>query len=417
MVIRETPSIEYKESITPTFLKTVSAFANYGTGRIVFGVDNDGNDVGLEDPVAACLRIENMINDCLEPVPRYFLEPDDARKTVTLTVFEGQDKPYRSKGKAYKRNDSATVEVDRFEYGRLALEGSNLTFDALESARQDLKFKLLEKKFTDKLDISELTPDILRTLRLLDKGSYSNAGAILADKNDFPGVDIVRFGSSEDIILDRESYIGVSALEQADKAVEMFSRYYLYDQVKGVERVQRELVPLEAFRETIANALVHRTWDIKANVQVALYDSRVVVTSPGSLPSGLTTEQYLYGQISVLRNPIIAELFLKLDYIEKFGTGIARIMRAYQDSISQPTFDLRGGVVSVALPLFDEFAGTEDEVSVLKALSGGQILSRGDLEERTGLSRARVLSALDSLLAQSMIARRGAARATRYMRP
>ena len=417
MVIRETPSVEYKENITPTFLKTVSAFANYGTGRIVFGIDDDGNVLGLEDPVSACLRIENMINDGLEPAPRFSLEPDDAQKTVILTVFEGQDKPYRSKGKAYKRNDSATVEVDRFEYGRLALEGNNLTYDALESARQDLKFHLLEKKLIEKLGISELTPDILRTLRLLEKGKYCNAAAILADENDFPGVDIVRFGGSEDIILDRESYIGVSALEQIDRAVEMFSRYYLYDQVEGVERTRRELIPLEAFREAVANALVHRTWDIYANVQVAFYGNRVVVTSPGNLPPGLTTDQYLYGQISVLRNPIIAEVFLKLDYIEKFGTGIARIMRAYQGSISQPTFDLRGGVVSVTLPVFDEFGGTEDESLVLKALSNGQILSRSDLEERTGLSRARSLSALESLLSQNAIVRRGAGRATRYMRP
>lgn len=416
MVIRETPSVEYKENITPTFLKTVSAYANYGTGQIVFGIDDERSVVGLEDPVAACLRIENMINDSLEPAPRYTLEPNDTQKIVTLTVFEGQDKPYRSKGKAYKRNDSATVEVDRFEYGRLALEGSNLTFDALESKRQDLKFTFLEKKLVEKLGVAELTPDILRTLRLLDKGSYRNASAILADGNSFPGVDIVRFGSTEDVILDRETYAGVSALGQADRAVEMFSRYYRYDQIKGVERKQRELVPLEAFRETIANALVHRTWDIQANVQAAFYEDRVVVTSPGSLPSGLTTEQYLYGQISVLRNPIVAEVFLKLEYIEKFGTGIARIMRAYQGSISQPTFDLRGGMVSVTLPVLDKFSGTEDEATVLKALSGGQILSRGDLEALTGLSRARVLSALESLLSQNMIAKQGVARATRYLR-
>ncbi len=77
---------------------------------------------------------------------------------------------------------------------------------------------------------------------------------------------------------------------------------------------------------------------LQANVQIALYDDRVVVTSPGSLPAGLTTEQYLYGQISVLRNPIVAEVFLKLDYIEKFGTGIARIRRAYRDSINQSVY-------------------------------------------------------------------------------
>lgn len=60
----------------------MSAFANYGTGRIAFGVDDDGNAVGLEDPVAACLRIENMINYSLEPMPRYSLE--------SRTMFRGR---------------------------------------------------------------------------------------------------------------------------------------------------------------------------------------------------------------------------------------------------------------------------------------------------------------------------------------
>ena len=228
MVVRESPTVEYKESVTPTFLKTVSAYANYGTGKIEFGVDDEGVVVGLADPVAECLRIENMINDSLDPAPRYTLEPDEKHGTVILTVYEGQDKPYRSKGKAYRRNDSATVEVDRFEYGRLTLEGSNVTFDALTSARQDLSFHTLEHKCVEHLGISELTSDILRTLRLLGKDGYTNAAAILADKNDFPGIDCVRFGDTEDVILDREAATNVSAIEQADRAVAMFARYYRY---------------------------------------------------------------------------------------------------------------------------------------------------------------------------------------------
>ena len=102
MVVRESPTVEYKESVTPTFLKTVSAYANYGTGKIEFGVDDEGVAVGLADPVAECLRIENMINDSLDPAPRYTLESDEKHGTVILTVYEGQDKPYRSKGKAYR---------------------------------------------------------------------------------------------------------------------------------------------------------------------------------------------------------------------------------------------------------------------------------------------------------------------------
>ena len=219
----------------------------------------------------------------------------------------------------------------------------------------------------------------------------------------FPGIDCVRFGDTEDVILDRETATGLSAIEQVDRAVAMFARYYRYERIEGMERVQTDRIPLEAFREAVANALVHRTWDVRANVQIALYDDRVVVTSPGPLPAGLTTEQYLYGQISVLRNPIVAEVFLKLDYIEKFGTGIARIRRAYRDSLSQPVFDVRGGMVAVTLPVIDAFEGSEEEVQVLKALSGGRILSRGEIEQQTGLSRTRTLTALESLLNRNSI--------------
>lgn len=417
MVIWESPTVEYKVAVTSSFLKTVSAFANYGTGRIVFGVDDGGSRVGLDDPVSSCLRIENMINDSLDPVPQYVLEPDESTGTVTLTVYEGPDKPYRSKGRAYRRGDSSTIEVDRFEYGRLVLEGSNRSYDELRSTCQDFTFQLLERKLTEKLGLEVLSKDVLLTLGLLTRDGYTNAAALLADKNDFPGTDIVRFGATEDVILDRETLTGISVLQQIDLAVETYARYYCYERIEGTTRTPVSRVPREAFRETVANALVHRTWDVRSNVQIALYDDRIVVTSPGSLPSGMTEEQYLYGQVSVLRNPVLAEVFLKLEYIEKFGTGIARIRRAYQGSLSAPIFDLRRGFVTVTLPVVDAFEGTDDERSILKALGGGRVLTRRAIEEETHLGRGSALAALGSLVEKGLVTRVGEGRATRYARP
>ena len=67
--MRETRDLEFKQSVSKTFLKTVSAFANYGTGTILFGVDDDGEVIGLEDPVGDALKIENMINDSIDRCP------------------------------------------------------------------------------------------------------------------------------------------------------------------------------------------------------------------------------------------------------------------------------------------------------------------------------------------------------------
>ena len=287
--MRETRTLEFKESVTKTFLKTVSAFANYGTGRILFGVDDSGATVGLADPSADALRIENMINDSLDPVPRYTINIDEANKAICLTVNEGKSKPYYCNRRAYRRADSATIEVDRIELGRLVLSGQNLSFDELRSSRTDLSFSLLAERFMRHLGLTAFDDNSLRTLGLLGiDGAYTIAGEILADDNGLPGIDAVKFGSGISELLDRKAVEGRSALEQYDAALEMYERYLVYETVSSAARERVERVPFEAFRETVANALVHRAWDVPANVTVSIYDDRVTVVSPGGLPSGVT---------------------------------------------------------------------------------------------------------------------------------
>ena len=102
--MRESRTLEYKENLSSnTFLKTISAYANYGEGKIIFGINDQGNIIGITDPVNGCLNLENKINDSLSPVPEFRLEIQE--NTIVLTVYEGRYKPYLYKGKAYKRND------------------------------------------------------------------------------------------------------------------------------------------------------------------------------------------------------------------------------------------------------------------------------------------------------------------------
>lgn len=77
-----------------SFLKTVSAFANYGGGSILFGVTDDGRTVGLANPVASCLDIENRVNDAVSSRPDYSLEVHEADSVVELRVRPGASKPH-----------------------------------------------------------------------------------------------------------------------------------------------------------------------------------------------------------------------------------------------------------------------------------------------------------------------------------
>lgn len=105
-------------------------------------------------------------------------------------------KPYLYKSKAYKRNDTATIEVDTLEFTRLILEGKHLNFEELPSGEQELSFDELAASMKQITGIEEFDKDVLRTLNLYsNRQGYNNAAALLADHNNFPGIDIARFGT------------------------------------------------------------------------------------------------------------------------------------------------------------------------------------------------------------------------------
>ena len=415
--MRETTTLEFKQQLSKSYLKTVSAYANYGTGKIIFGIADDGTPVGLADPQDTCLRIEHAINDSIDPVPRFELSIEEDTRTVTLTVHEGPDKPYLFSGRAYRRADTSTVEVSRLEYGRLVLTGEHVSFDALVAKEQDLAFSHLEKELASKLGVKPLDQNSLISLELMaPSGEYCNAAALLADSNQFPGVDVARFGESTNIIHSRHAFERTSVLEQMQRTLEVFDTYYAYEEIVGFERITKTLVPREAFREAIANALVHRCWDVRANIKVGMFADRIEITSPGGLPAGITEELYLAGGPSVARNPILANVFFRLGHIERFGTGIPRILNEYAHETVSPSFALRDSSITVTLPVTVLENVTPDERAILDVLAKGSALTRSQIAEKTQLSKSKAIRTLNALIDKKLITKIGEGRSVRYGR-
>lgn len=415
--MRETATLEFKQQLSKSYLKTVSAYANYGTGKIIFGIADDGTPVGLADPQDTCLRIEHAINDSIDPVPRFELAIEGDTRTVTLTVHEGPDKPYLSSGRAYRRTDTSTVEVSRLEYGRLVLTGEHVSFDALVAKEQDLAFGHLEKELASKLGLKPLDQNSLISLELMTpSGEYCNAAALLADSNHFPGIDIARFGESINIINARHTFEHMSVLEQMQRTLEVFDTYYAYEEIVGFERIAKTLVPREAFREAIANALVHRCWDVRANIKVGMFADRIEITSPGGLPAGITEELYLAGGPSAARNPILANVFFRLGHIERFGTGIPRILDEYAHETVSPSFALRDSSITVMLPVTVLENVTLDEEAILAVLAKGSALTRSQISEKTQLSKSKAIRTLNALVEKGLVTKVGEGRSVRYER-
>ena len=421
METKESYNLELKEEVSRSFLKTACAYANYNDGEIIFGIDDRGMIVGVKNAKEESLRIENMINDSLVPVPDYTIKVKAAgdAETIHLNVKKGKDTPYYCNGKVYRRADTSTVEVDRFELRRLAMEGINIDYENKKASSQELSFHTLESRLVEEAGIEKISLDILKTLNLFNKDGYYNvAGELLADKNDivFSGIDIVKFGNSINQILYRETINKKSLLTQFSRAIEVFEQYYLIEEIQGYDRIEKELIPKEAFRESLANAIVHRVWDINSHIQIAMYEDRIELNSPGGLPSGISEDEYLLGNISVLRNPIIASVFNRLNIIEKFGTGIARIIKEYAHSTSKPGFFVSENRISIILPVSDRGKSvfSKDELLIYGLLKEESELSRSEIDLKTGFDKSKTIRILNRMVGRNILMKEGNGVAVTY---
>ncbi len=417
ITMRETRRLEFKETITNTFLKTVSAFSNYDGGTILFGVDDDGNVKGLPDVKQACLDIENKINDSISPQPDYTLEIQNNDQTVKLLVKSGLQKPYLYKSKAYKRNDTATIEVDTLEFSRLVLDGKNISFEELPCKDQELSFEILHRKLKENIQIETFNQDILKTLNLYDNvNGFNHAAELLADKNHFPGIDIVKFGENISIIQKRVTFENTSVLDVYEKALAVFRDYYQYEVIQGADRKKMEKIPEAAFREAIANALIHRVWDVDSHIRVSMFDDRIEVVSPGGLPSGITAEEYLSGKLSVLRNRNLANVFYRLGFVEIFGTGITRIKQLYAEGLMKPDFEVSENAIKMVLPILEKNADlTEDEKVIYKFLSKTMLKSISEIVPYIPFGKSKITKLLKDMEQKGAITIEGKGRGTKYI--
>ena len=413
--MKETRQLEFKSDISNTFLKTVSAFANYDGGQILFGVGDTGEIIGLKDPAETCLAIENKINDSIRPQPQYELSVNEKDKTVTLTVEAGPAKPYTYKSKAYRRNDTATIEVDELELSRLILQGRNIYYEELPADTQELSFLELERRAKQEIGIKSLNKDILKTLNLYHDGEgYNHAAELLADHNHFSGMDIARFGEDISIIMKRAVLEKESILSELEKAVELYRDYYQYEEIRGMDRVKVENIPEEAFRETIANALIHRTWDVNAQIRVLMFEDRIEVSSPGGLPAGLSEEEYLKGNISMLRNPILGNVFYRLHIVEILGTGIIRIKEAYKESQKKPVFEVFENSIKVTLPVISSINLNADEAVVYDVLRKNYPKSISEIMEEVPFGKSKTAALLKRMVENHYVTIVGSGRGTKY---
>ena len=415
-MLKESKNIEYKENVNKSYLKTVSAYANYNDGKITFGITDDYKIIGIDNPKDVCQNIENQINDSIKPKPDFTLKVNDD-KTITLFVKKGANTPYKYNGKAYKRNDSSSIEIDEIEENRLVLERMNINFEELNVNDDNLQFEYLGEQLKKNLEISEFNLDTLKCLNLFSsKNGYNNAAKLFADTNNMPGLDIVVFGDSINIFKKRITLAGESILKQYYDALDIYQNEYVIEKIENGFRNKIELVPFDAYREAVSNTLIHRTWDIRANTKIEMHPDKIIISSPGGLMTDMSKEDFIEGNYSSLRNPIIANIFRRMNIIEAFATGIKRINETYSNSLAKPIFNVTPSAISVTLPVIDQIRLSVKEKIVLDSMKQSYSYNRVEIEKLSGLAKDTLIRILNSLIGKGLIEKIGKAKATYYVK-
>ena len=423
--------LEYKSTFTKSLLKTVSAFANFHDGRIIIGINDDKTLIGVDNPEELRLNIENSINDNLEPCPYYEISTKtiDDKTILIISVYKGDNTPYTVNNKAYKRSDTATVQVDKFLYQNLILAGKNKGFDGLTSSVQDLYFNYLESKMRKILGINSLSEDLLISLGLIENRKYNNAAALFSDDNPVDSSVIQMIAYNDRTVLgikDRVESKNTSILKQFDECLDFYKKHInISEIIDGAYRKTVEEVPLVAYRESIANLLVHRDYMKNVDSRIEIFSDRIKIVSPGGLPIGILEDEYLEGRISIPRNRIIADIFLRLKIIEKLGTGIRRIKEYYREYDTKPEFIITENSITVILPRINKEIKKVNEIN-LDRLNSNELLiyyiikdngkiNRKDIENKVDLKKSQILQIINNLREYNLVIKTGQGINTEYM--
>jgi ATP-dependent DNA helicase RecG len=427
----ESKHLEFKEDYSRTMLKTISAFANYHTGKILLGISDDGELVGVDDPQGLRLRIENAIHDQIHPLPDYKVDQwtIEGKSILIFRISKGDRTPYTVQNKAYRRRDTSTVEVDKFAYNELVLYGRNIGFEELECHREDLRFQKLESYLERVLHISDLDDNVMKTLELMRNNQYNYAAELLADSNTLQdqGFDFICYlDNSMLVIKDRMRLSQISVLDQYEKAMLFYQKHINQgDRIEGAYRRSVEEVPEIAYREAVANAIIHRDYSRQGNNRIEIFEDRIEIVSIGGLPVGITKEEFIEGYFSHVRNRILANVFMRCGIIERMGTGIRRINTAYREISQKPVFEVMENSIRIVLPKQNiedskRIGGREAErlsveeaeaVKYIRSVKGAQ---RSDIEEILGVKKTKATEILNQLIKKRMVRKVGSGKGTRY---
>ena len=334
------------------------AFANSSGGKIYLGVSDHGKLKGITITNKLKSQVGDIARNCDPSIPITMRELK-REQLLIITVKAGRDKPYSCKSGFYVRSGSSSQKMNRYAIRDFMATMGKIAFDSEICAEFSYRKHFAVEKlqaFLEKARISRNVGgwgfnwgedwggsnagrdsiEILKNLGVVKVSgariNFNNAGALFFAKNlqeiyRHTDVSCALFkGRNKLYTIDRKTF-NSDLLSNVDGAMAFLHRHLNLSYEFSPGKVQRGEVleiPEAALREAVVNAVIHRDYlDRRTNVKVEIYDDRVEINSFGGLPAGLNKRTFRHK--SIPRNPLLADLMLRVGYVEKMGTGIGKI--------------------------------------------------------------------------------------------
>ena len=364
-LMTENKHIEFKQKVTPELEKEVVAFLNSNEGGVIYiGIDKNGIPIGVNDADQEQLIIKdrlktNILPSCLGLFD-LIIEKRDDKDIIKIIVAGGYEKPYYikkyglSEKGAFIRIGSSAEPMPTRQIEQLFSKRIRNSIGNMKSPKQTLQFQQLHIYYQS---IGKaLNEQFARNLELVtEEGSYNYVAYLMNDINNI-SVKVARYQGLNRIELAESNEYGYESLIKATHQVldKLNLENRTLTKITPKERKEQRLWNAIALREAVINAFVHNDYTKEVAPKFEIFDDRLEITSYGSLPEGLSKEEFFEGY-SIIRNKELMRIFKDLDLVEQLGSGIPRILQAY----TQDSFHFSENFLRVTLPSIESVTQTE----------------------------------------------------------
>jgi ATP-dependent DNA helicase RecG len=434
----ESEQLELKEKLSDSVCKEIVAFLNTKGGKLIIGVNDKGEVVGVRNIDETARKLSDIITDQIEPNPRGLITIEvvyeEGRFIVVAHIAKGLKPVYYQKkyglstagcfvrigtttksmteDEIHNRHEMTFIDKDLMllspaKYG-------NITLNTLKVYYANKGYHINDDAFEASLCLR--TPD----------GRYNRLAELLSDQNFIPLIVVKFRGLDKSCISENYNYGNQCVLVAYERIINrIVAENICVSDTTVRPRVDKYLYDFDSVNEAVINALVHNDWNVSQPL-IAYFDDRIEITSHGGLPSGQTREHFFKG-VSRPRNDMLMQIFLAMGLTEHTGHGIPVITKKYGEDV----FEITESYIKITIPFDREVMEksksapklvikgnvrlSKTEKRMLEVLADNPYSTTADLTDDLGVNSRTIQRTFNSLQEKGLLCRTGSKKIGRWM--